>query len=78
MWSKERMALKDKSHIALDFKLTSYVFFLITAWFTCGMAGVLYLKAFEGVTQGSPIHIMIFFVLGWIFLFLSHYKAQKA
>ena len=78
MWSKERVALKDKSHIALDFKLVSYVFFLIATWFTCGMAGIPYLKSMEGVTQGSPIHIMVFFVLGWIFLFLSHYKAQKA
>ncbi len=77
MWSKERMAIKNESHIALDFKLTSYVFFLMAAWFTCGMAGVPYLKAMEGVKQGSPIHIMIFFVLGWIFLFLSHYKTKE-
>jgi hypothetical protein len=78
MWAKERMAIKNESYIALDFKLVSYVFFLITAWFTCGMAGFPYLKAMEGVTQGSPIHLMIFFVLGWIFLFLSHYKSQKS
>ena len=78
MWSKERMALKDKSHIALDFKIASYVFFLITAWFTCGIAGVPFLKSMEGVTQGSPIHVMIFFMLGWVFLFLSHYKSQKS
>jgi len=77
MWAKERMALKDKSSLALDYKLISYTFFIMTAWFTCGIASIPYLNALKGVQQGSPIHVLILFTFGWVFLFLSHYKAQK-
>ena len=77
MWSKERMAIKNESYIALDFKLISYTFFIMTAWFTCGIASIPYMNALKDVQQGSPIHVIIFFTLGWIFLFLSHYKAQE-
>jgi len=77
MWAKERMALKDKSSIALDFRLIGYTFFLLTAWFTCGVVSMPFLKAVEGIQQGSPIHVLIFFTLGWLFLCLSYYKEQK-
>jgi hypothetical protein len=76
LWTKERMALKDTS-AATDLKLAGYVFFLMAAWFTCGIAGQPFLKAFEGEAPGTPLHVMILFVLGWLFLFLSHYRASK-
>ena len=50
---------------------------LIASWFTCGLGGQLIAQAFEGSDNTPPLHIMIFFVLGWIFLFLSHYQARK-
>ena len=77
LWAKERMALKDASATAADLKLFGYVFMLIAAWFICGMAGRPFLKALEGVAPTSPIHVMILLVLGWFFLFLSHYKYRK-
>lgn len=77
LWAKERIALKGSSKTATDLKLVGYVFILIAGWFTCGIAGQLFLKAFEGQAPTSPIHIMLFFVLGWLFLFLSHYKSLK-
>ena len=76
LWTKERLALKDAS-AAADLKLAGYVFFLIAAWFTCGIAGLPFLKAFEGEASGTPLHVMVLFVLGWLFLFLGHYKASK-
>ncbi len=77
LWTKERMALKGASTAAADLKLVGYVFMLIAAWFICGIAGQPFLKAFEGEAPTTPIHVMIFLVLGWLFLFLSHYKSRK-
>jgi hypothetical protein len=77
LWAKERMALKDSSTTAADLKLVGYVFMLIAAWFICGMAAQPFMKALEGEAPGTPIHVMIFLVLGWLFLFLSHYKSRK-
>jgi len=56
------------------FKLTGFTFMLIATWFTCGAASRPYLKALEGTDPGTPIHIMIFFILGWLFLFLGYRK----
>jgi hypothetical protein len=77
LWAKERMALKGTSTAAADLKLVGYVFMLIAAWFICGIAGLPFLKAFEGEAPTTPIHVMIFLVLGWLFLFLGHYKSRR-
>jgi len=77
LWTKERMALKGAPTAVADLKLVGYVFMLIAAWFICGIAGQPFLKAFEGEAATTPIHVMIFLVLGWLFLFLSHYKSRK-
>ena len=73
-WAKERMILVGSSKIAADFKLAGYVFMLIAVWFTCGLASQQFLKSFEGQIPYSPLHIIASFVLGWFFLFLSHYR----
>ncbi len=77
LWAKERMALKDEPTTAADLKMVGYVFMLIAAWFICGIASQPFLKALDGVGAGTPIHVMIFLVLGWVFLFLSHYKSRR-
>jgi hypothetical protein len=77
LWAKERMAITDGPTIATDLKMVGYVFMLIAAWFICGMASQPYLKALDEVSPSSPIHVLIFLVMGWIFLFLSHYKLRK-
>jgi hypothetical protein len=76
LWAKERMVLKETSSTAADLKLAGYVFMLIAAWFICGIASQPFLKALEGEAPPSPIHVMIFLVLGWFFLFLGHYKSR--
>lgn len=76
LWKKERMALKDRA-AAADLRLAGYVFFLIAAWFTCGIAGFPFAKAFEGEPTGTPLHIMVLFVLGWLFMFLGQHRACR-
>jgi len=77
LWAKERMALKETSSTAAYLKLAGYMFMLIAAWFICGIASQPFLKVFEGEAPSSPILVMIFLVLGWLFLFLGHYKSRK-
>ncbi|OVE79207.1 hypothetical protein BVY01_03155 [bacterium I07] len=77
LWSKERMVLKGVDTLPVDLRLAAYMFFVIGAWFTCGMAGFPFLKAFDGESQSTPLHIMVLFVVGWLLLFLSHYKSSK-
>ena len=77
LWAKERPTLKDAGAAAADLKLVGYTFFVITAWFVCGFTGAPFLKALEGVSPSSPLHIIILFVSGWFFLFMGYRKAQK-
>ena len=72
LWAKERLALRGQSAAAADLKLAGYVFMLMAAWYTCGIAGAQWHKAFaDQPPMLEPITVMIFFVLGWLFLFLS-------
>ncbi|MFC1583366.1 hypothetical protein ACFL4U_01660 [Candidatus Neomarinimicrobiota bacterium] len=75
-WAKERRGLTDSYATAADLRMVGYVFLVIGAWFTCGELAEPFLEALEGMEQSSPLHIMIFFALGWVFLFLSHYKTR--
>ena len=77
LWAKERMALGDTSPTATDLRLVGYVFMLIVAWFVCGAAARPFLPDMEATEPLSPIYIMVLMVLGWFFLFLSHYKARQ-
>jgi hypothetical protein len=76
LWAKERMALKDSS-MAADFRLAGYAFMLIATWFTCGIGSQPFLKSFENEGPGNPMTAMIFFVLGWLFLFLGQYTSRR-
>jgi len=77
LWARERMALKDVPTTAADLKLVGHVFMLIAAWFICGIASQPFLKALEGEAPATPLLVMIFLVLGWLFLFLGHYKSRQ-
>lgn len=77
LWAKEHMALKGASATAAVYKLAGYVFMLIAAWFICGIASIPFLKALENEPPATPLHVMIFLVLGWLFLFLGHYKSRQ-
>ncbi len=77
LWAKDRMALKGSSTAAADIKLFGYVFMLIAAWFTCGIGSQPFLKSFDAEDPGNPMTVMIFLVLGWLFLFLSQTLSRK-
>ena len=76
-WARKRVHLSGTAAKGADLNLVGYVFLLIAAWFTCGMAGQPFLKAFQGETPGSPVHLIFFFVLGWLFLFLGNYYSGR-
>jgi len=77
LWAKRRTTLDDSQKVAADLQVVAYVFLLIAMWFICGALGSLHHKAFLGDPHSSPIHIMIYSVLGWLFLFLGHYKSVQ-
>jgi hypothetical protein len=77
LWAAERLTLKGSSTTAADLKLFAYVFMVIAAWFTCGLGSQPFLKSFDGEGPGNPMTVMIFLVLGWLFLFLSHFVSRK-
>lgn len=76
-WAKERMALKESATAAADLKLLGYIFMLTAAWFTCGVASFQFENAFADQNPSSPMLVMIPLLLGWLFLFLSHYKSRQ-
>ena len=78
-WSDERRIADDADRLALDLRLSAYVFFMLAAWFVCGIASTPFFEALKDVpttnpmhAASSPIHIMIFFVAGWVSLLASH------
>jgi len=76
IWAKERLALGGSS-TAIDLKLVGYTFMLIATWFTCGIGSQPFLKSFDTEDPGNPMTTMIFFVLGWLFLFLGQYVSRR-
>ncbi len=76
-WAKERVKLSNEYAVAADLRLFGYAFFIIAAWFICGIASHPFLKALNEVPHTTPIHIMIFMALGWFFIFLSHYRLRN-
>ncbi|MBC8314390.1 MAG: hypothetical protein ISR57_01925 [Bacteroidales bacterium] len=77
LWAEERVTVKGKLATAADLKLTGYVFMLIGMWYTCGIAGPPWINAFmEQPPMMDPIIVMTLFVLGWLFLLLSHYNSR--
>ena len=76
-WSKKRTSLSGDEAKGADLNLVGYVFLLIAAWYTCGVASQQFLKAFEGETPGTPIHLIFFFVLGWLFLMIGNYYSGR-
>jgi len=76
LWAKERM-VEGASSTAVNLRLVGYAFMLIATWFTCGIGSQPFLKSFDGESPGNPMTAMIFFVLGWVFLFLSHYISRR-
>ena len=77
VWAKRYQTLDGSARIASYFQLVSYVFFFISAWLTCGRTGERYYEALKDIPHKSPASLMAYLVLGWLFLFISHYKSAQ-
>ncbi|MHC4395792.1 MAG: hypothetical protein ACYS1A_09065 [Planctomycetota bacterium] len=89
-WGKKRRGLEGLAGTAADYQLISYVFFLITAATICGLLGNPFFGLYfpemvlESKDELMPmaysmgIKLIVYFTLGWLFTFLSHYKSAQA
>lgn len=77
VWMKRYAGREISEKVAGSYKLVGYLFWINASWFLCGETGKMHLKAFEGSSAPSPIEIMVFLVLGWIFVLVGDYKELK-
>ena len=77
VWMKKYAGLDIQEKIAGSYKLIGYIFWVNASWFLCGETAKLHLKAFEGSSVPSPIEIMVFLVLGWLFVLIGDYKEMR-
>jgi len=77
IWMKKYAALDIQEKVAGSYKLIGYIFWINASWFLCGETAKMHLKAFEGSPAPSPIEIIIFLVLGWIFVLIGDYKEMR-
>lgn len=87
-WAKKRSTLEGAARTAADFQLVSYVFFLFVAMLMCMVLGnpfsglyfpekVLALNALP-VLYSMGTKAAIYLALGFLFTFLSQFKAAQA
>jgi hypothetical protein len=77
VWMKKYAGLDIQAKIAGSYKLIGYIFWINASWFLCGETAKLHLRAFEGSSVPSPIEIMVFLVLGWLFVLIGDYKEMR-
>jgi hypothetical protein len=77
VWMRKYAALDIQGKIAGSFKLIGYLFWINASWFLCGETAKMHLKAFEGSPAPSPIEIMVFLVLGWLFVLIGDYREMR-
>jgi len=77
IWMKKYAALDMQEKIAGSFKLIGYLFWINASWFICGETAKMHFKAFEGSSVPSPIEVMVFLVLGWLFVLVGDYKSMR-
>ncbi|UCC53007.1 MAG: hypothetical protein JSV68_03390, partial [Anaerolineaceae bacterium] len=70
-----RLEIPEK--IAGSYKLLGYIFWINATWFLCGETAKMHLKAFQGSSAPSPIEVMVFLVLGWLFMLVGEYKTMQ-
>jgi hypothetical protein len=77
IWMKKYAALDMEEKIAGSYKLMGYLFWINASWFLCGETSKMHLKVFEGSPAPSPIEIMGFLVLGWLFVLIGDYRETR-
>jgi len=77
VWMKKYAGLGIQEKIAGSFKLVGYIFWINASWFLCGETSKMHLKAFEGQSPPSPIEIIVFLALGWLFVLIGDYSEMR-
>ncbi len=77
-WAKSRAKLEGSARTVADLRLTGYVWLIIAMWYLCGRLGADYLSAFAEVGSGSPVPVILYLAIGWLFLFLAQYTETKS
>jgi hypothetical protein len=77
IWMRKYAALDIQEKIAGSFKLIGYLFWINASWFLCGETARMHLKAFEGRPPPSPMEIIVFLILGWLFVLIGDYKEMR-
>jgi len=76
-WAKKRPNLSGRAKMAANLQLVGYVFLLLAMWNICGTLGALFYQALSSFETQTPISVILYLGLGWIFLCLSHYLESK-
>jgi hypothetical protein len=76
-WMKKYAALTSQEKTAGAFKLIGYLFWINASWFLCGETGKLHQRVFAGDPAPSPIEIMVFLALGWLFVLVGEYQSMQ-
>ena len=87
-WARIRPTLIKSARTGSDLRLVGHIFFVVAAWFLCGLLGVVkYVLRPEladkfSVSIGSTINlasvVMVMLVLGWGFTFLGQLASHRA
>ncbi len=77
IWMRKYAALDIQEKIAGSFKLIGYLFWINASWFLCGETARMHLKAFEGRPPPSPMEIIVFLILGWLFVLIGDYREMR-
>ena len=77
LWVKKYEVLNSQERIAASFQLIGYLFLMIATWFLCGETAPLRLLAFAERSPPNPVEIMVYLIMGWLFLFVSHYQSVQ-
>jgi len=78
IWAKKRSGLDETEKAAADLQLVGYVFFAIAMWYLCGELSGPYQKALLDLEHQSPVMVIVYLVLGWLFFLLSHIKSIQS
>jgi len=77
IWMQKYAALDSEERTAGSLRLIGYIFLINASWFLCGETAKMHLKVFEGSPPPSPIEIMVFLLLGWVFVLVGEYKSRQ-
>jgi hypothetical protein len=77
VWMRTYAARSNEQKVAASLKLLGFIFWINATWFICGETGKMHLKVFEGASAPSPIEVMVFLVLGWLFVLAGEYKTMQ-